>query len=76
MGPLALMAKAAGFTVFGSDSAEGLIHDELIRAGIEVSLGEQDGEFLKSKLEEGVDWFCHTTALKNDHPELVLAREA
>ncbi|MBQ3465244.1 hypothetical protein IJH15_03490 [Candidatus Saccharibacteria bacterium] len=76
MGPLALMAKAAGFTVFGSDSAEGLIHDELIRAGIEVSLGEQDGEFLKSKLEEGVDWFCHTSALKNDHPELVLAREA
>ena len=76
MGPLALMAKAAGFTVFGSDLAEGLIHDELVKAGIEVSLGEQDGKFLKAKLEEGVDWFCHTSALKKDHPELVLAREA
>lgn len=76
MGPLALMAKAAGFTVFGSDLAEGSIHDELVQAGIEVSLGKQDGNFLKTKLEEGVDWFCHTSALKEDHPELVLAREA
>ena len=76
MGPLALMAKAAGFTVFGSDKAEGLIHSELIKAGIEVSLGEQNGEYLKSKLESGLDWFCYTSALKEDHPELMLAREA
>ena len=76
MGPLALMARAAGFEVFGSDLAEGLIHDELIKAGIEVSIGEQDGEFLKSKLSEGIDWFCHTSALPEGHPELVLAREA
>ncbi|MBQ3474056.1 hypothetical protein IJH24_01335 [Candidatus Saccharibacteria bacterium] len=75
MGPLALMAKTAGFTVFGSDSTEGLIHNELVSAGIEVSLGEQNGDFLKSKLEDGVDWFCYTSALKDDHPELVLARE-
>ena len=75
MGPLALMAKAAGFEVFGSDRERGLIHDELIRAGIEVFVGEQDGKFLESKLEEGVDWFCYTSALTEDHPELVLARE-
>ena len=76
MGPLALMARAAGFTVFGSDLAQGLIHDELARAGIEVALGEQDGEFLKSKLAKGVDWFCYTSALPEEHPELKLAREA
>ena len=76
MGPLALMAKAAGFEVFGSDAAKGLIHDELVKAGIEVSLGEQDGEFLRSKLAEGVDWFCYTSALTAEHPELKLVREA
>ncbi|MBR2543527.1 hypothetical protein IKF03_02950 [Candidatus Saccharibacteria bacterium] len=76
MGPLALMAKAAGFEVFGSDAMKGLIHDELMQAGIEVSLGKQDGEFLREKLREGVDWFCHTSALEDEHPELVLAREA
>ena len=75
MGPLALMAKAAGFEVFGSDSHKGAIFDELIAAGIDVYVGEQDGEFLKSHLD-GLDWFCYTSALSADHPELVTAREA
>ena len=76
MGPLALMAKAAGFTVWGSDLAKGAIYDELVKAGIEVKIGPQDGEFLRKKLEEGVDWFVYTSALSADHVELVLAREA
>ena len=76
MGPLALMAKAAGFTVWGSDLAEGAIDEELIRAGIEICIGKQDGQFLRQKLEEGVDWFCYTSALPKNHPELKLAQEA
>ena len=32
MGPLALMAKAAGFNVCGSDLNEGAIYDELKKA--------------------------------------------
>lgn len=76
MGPLALMAKQAGFKVSGSDLSKGAIYDELIKAGIEVSIGEQDGEFLAKKLEEGVDWFCYTSALLEDHAELVLAKKA
>lgn len=75
MGPLALMAKQAGFTVYGSDLAAGAVYEELARAGIEVKIGEQDGEFLREKLETGVDWFVYTSALPEDHPELVLARE-
>ena len=76
MGPLALMAKQAGFTVWGSDLMKGAIYDELIAAGIEVKIGSQDGEFLKEKLKEGVDWLVYTSALPGDHPELTLAREA
>ena len=75
MGPLALMAKQAGCTVQGSDLAKGAVYDELVKAGIEVKIGEQDGEFLREKLETGVDWFVHTSALPENHPELVLARE-
>ena len=52
MGPLALMAKAAGFMVWGSDLAKGAIYDELVKAGIEVKIGPQDGEFLREKLEK------------------------
>lgn len=75
MGPLALMAKDAGFEVLGSDLAKGAIYEELADAGIEVSVGEQDGEFLKKNLE-GLDWFVYTSALPENHPELLAAREA
>ena len=76
MGPLALMAKAAGFTVWGSDLAKGAIYDELIKAGIEVKIGLQDGKFLREKLNLGVDWFVYTSALPEEHAELVMARES
>lgn len=75
MGPLALMAKGAGFEVIGSDLAKGAIYDELVEAGIEVFIGKQDGEFLKKNLE-GLDWFVYTSALPENHPELLAAREA
>ncbi len=76
MGPLALMAKQAGFGVCGSDLKAGAIYQELVAAGIEVKIGEQDGEFLREKLGEGIDWFVYTSAVTEGHPELILAKEA
>ena len=76
MGPLALMAKAAGFNVWGSDLSQGAIYDELVKAGIEVFVSEQDGKFLQNKIDAGIDWFVYTSALSDDHPELVLARNS
>lgn len=76
MGPLAMMAKEAGFVVFGSDKNEGAVTGELRKRGIEVFIGEQDGKFLERKIdEEGVDWFVYTSALPKNHPELVLAKK-
>ncbi len=76
MGPLALMAKSAGMEVFGSDLAGGAVTGELAEAGIKVYLGEQDGEFLKARAkDEGIDWFVYTSALPEDHPELLLAKK-
>ncbi len=76
MGPLALMAKDAGMKVFGSDTMPGAITNELVNNGIQVYLGEQNGDFLKSCVKnEGVDWFVYTSALPPDHPELVLAKK-
>lgn len=76
MGPLALMAKRAGINVSGSDLGKGAVYDELKDAGIDVEIGKQDGEFLRKKLEQGVDWFVYTSALPEDHDELILARDA
>ena len=76
MGPLALMAKSAGYDVYGSDLNKGAVYDELVRAGIEVYVGEQDGKFLQEKMKDGIDWFVHTSALPEGHAELKMAREA
>lgn len=76
MGPLALMAKDAGMKVFGSDLLPGAVTNELAQHGIKFCLGEQDGEFLKTCVKnEGIDWFVYTSALPDDHPELVLAKK-
>ncbi len=76
MGPLALMAQSAGMTVFGSDLAAGAITNELVNHDVKLCLGVQDGEFLKVRAKtEGVDWFVYTSALPEDHPELVMAKK-
>ena len=74
MGPLALMAKAAGHEVFGSDKTAGPIVDELNRENIEFEIGAQDGTYFK-RIDENakVDWFVYTSALPEDHSELQLA---
>ena len=75
IGPLAELAQDAGMTVCGSDLQRGAIADEIDARGIAVAYGPQDGKFLSEQLD-GRDWFVYTSALPEDHPELVLAREA
>lgn len=76
MGPLALMAKNAGCEVYGSDLQKGAVYNELIRTGVEVKIGEQDGEFLSEKMKDGIDWFVYTSALPETHAELMMAKQA
>ncbi len=76
LGPLALMAKDAGLGVCGSDLSEGAISRELVAKNITFSIGEQDGTFLQKQYDaRQVDWFVYTSALPENHPELVLARK-
>ena len=76
MGPLALMAQDAGMTVFGSDLAAGAVTNDLVAHDMKLCLGVQDGNFLKTCVKnEGVDWFVYTSALPEDHPELVMAKK-
>jgi UDP-N-acetylmuramate--alanine ligase len=76
MGPLAEIARDAGYGVFGSDIEEGLMTDKLNQGGIQVHIGPQDGSFLQSTHDsDGIDWFVYTPAIKDTHPELVLAKK-
>ena len=78
LGPLALMSKEAGMGVCGSDAQEGAVTGELLAAGIEMRTGTdaQNGDFLQQKYDAGeVDWFVYTSALAENHPELILAKK-
>ena len=75
MGPLAEIARDAGYTVFGSDLEEGLMTDKLKSDGISVHIGPQDGSFLQATHDKkAIDWFVYTPAITDGHPELELAR--
>ncbi|MGH7218529.1 MAG: Mur ligase domain-containing protein [Candidatus Microsaccharimonas sp.] len=75
IGPLAEIAHDAGHAVVGSDVAEGLVTQELRKNGIEVTIG-QDGSFLRAcQTKAPLDWFVYTSALPDDHPELLAAKE-
>ena len=75
IGPLASIARDAGYDVLGSDSNESLVTNELENSEISISY-DQSGTFLKdSHSQIPIDWFVHTAALSDDHPELMMARE-
>jgi len=69
------IARDAGHTITGSDLAESLVTDELRGQGVDISIG-QDGSFLRQSHQDApIDWFVYTSALPDDHAELLLARE-
>lgn len=76
IGPLAQIARGAGYNVSGSDQATSLTIERLQQAGVTVEIGEQTGEFLRR--EHGVQpfqYFVYTAALPADHPELLAAQQ-
>jgi len=76
IGPLVEIARDAGHTVQGSDIINTLVTDELSAHNIPISIGEQDGRFLKEQHErQPIDWFVYTAALAEDHAELAMARQ-
>jgi UDP-N-acetylmuramate--alanine ligase len=74
IGALAQLAQDAGHAVTGSDAEHGLMTEQLTDRGIEIHY-KQDGHHLK-KLHKHtpIDWFVHTAALPNNHPELHMAK--
>lgn len=75
VGPLVEIARDAGHTIMGSDITESLITEELREQGVMVMIG-QDGSFLQASHQATpIDWFVYTSALPDDHVELLLARE-
>ncbi|GAB4149203.1 MAG: UDP-N-acetylmuramate--L-alanine ligase [Patescibacteria group bacterium] len=69
MAPLAQLAVDLGYEVFGSDASESLSTDILRHKGIRVHIGT-DVDFIESvNSQSPLDWFVHSAAIKEDHPE-------
>ena len=79
IGPLALIAKQAGYTVSGSDKQNSLYIEYLRKHGItDVHIGQTAVEIAKVHAEKPIDWFVYSSALPKenpDHPELVFCEK-
>lgn len=76
IGPLAQLARDAGYSIVGSDLNESLTTSLLRSGGVTIYIGEQTGEHLRDEqLREPIDYLVYTAALPYDHPELQVARQ-
>jgi UDP-N-acetylmuramate--alanine ligase len=75
IGPLALIAKEAGYEVSGSDAKDSQYIEYLKKHGIpDINIGQTDGQINNTNIEKTIDWFVYTSALGDTHPELEYAK--
>lgn len=75
LGPLAEIARDAGYDVEGSDMIASHTTAELERSGIAVSYDQSGANLQAVHAARPVDWFVYTSSLPTDHPELALAAQ-
>ncbi|PID31519.1 hypothetical protein CR983_00660 [Candidatus Saccharibacteria bacterium] len=76
IGPLAHIARKAGYRITGSDESESPVTRELAKTGATIHIGAQTGEFLRQQQSQTpFDYFVYTAALPPDHPELATAHQ-
>jgi UDP-N-acetylmuramate--alanine ligase len=78
IGPLALIAKQAGYTVSGSDKQESGYVDYLRTHGItDISIGQSRDYISNNHKENPIDWVVYSSAVlkenPDNHPEITFA---
>jgi UDP-N-acetylmuramate--alanine ligase len=77
MGPLALIARAAGYEVSGSDKQESAYLDYLRSKGVDtITIGQTEEQIAGLHTKRPIDWLVYSSAvpLENPHhPELIFA---
>lgn len=78
IGPLALIAKQAGYEVSGSDKQDSQYIQYLKKHGItDVSIGQSHEDIERVHTQSPIDWFVYTSALPIEQPnapELVFCK--
>lgn len=79
IGPLALIAKQAGFDVSGSDKQDSQYIQYLRKHGISnITIGQDYDDIAAAHVHQPIDWFVYTSALAIEHadaPELKFCRD-
>jgi UDP-N-acetylmuramate--alanine ligase len=73
IGPLALIASQAGFTVSGSDKQNSQYTDYLKTKGINLYIGQDEVNISNLHAKQPIDWYVYSSALpleNPNHPEL------
>src|SRR3954462_11063837 len=77
VGPLALIAKQAGYEVSGSDQVESAYTNQLRKQGIDLYIGQTAEKIEALHAKHPVDWFVLPSAITRtqpNHGELMFAR--
>ena len=70
IGPLALIAKQAGYTVSGSDKQNSKYIEYLRKKGIEdISIGQTYQNIEKSHDHTPIDWYVYSSAVAMENPD-------
>lgn len=79
IGPLALIAKQAGYTVSGSDKQDSLYIEYLKKRGIKnIYIGQDLQQIAHIHETTPIDWYVYSSAIEKENPhapELQFARE-
>ncbi len=76
IGPLALIAKQAGFEVSGSDSQDSHYIAYLKKRGItDIHIGQTKDNIAAVHNKTPVDWYVYSSAVKQDSPEIKFVAE-
>lgn len=78
IGPLALIAKQAGYQVSGSDKQESQYTKSLQDQGITLHIGQSKKQIESAHAKHPIDWLVYSSAVPKEnpnHPELVFAKE-
>lgn len=79
IGPLALIAKQAGYDVSGSDLSASTYIDYLTKHGIsDITIGQTTEQIRAVHQKKPIDWFVYSSAVPKtnpNHPELLFCKE-
>jgi len=78
IGPLALIAQAAGYAVSGSDKQDSQYVQYLRRKRLDIQIGQTEQQITQAHKARPIDWFVYSSAVaieNSNAPELAFCRQ-